>query len=202
MSAFKPLPPSSPDPGALFAFDINVSSATIDEYLGNPDAVFYDTRPLVDTLDVEQLGFRKEVEFTIEGFRLVPYVLLGTVPDIGVAGRYTGPSLFDVEWDAQLGVVSAKPAYREAMLVLEDLFPKGRPLVMGCGGGGYAYMTKKLLAHLGWDEELLYNMGAIATYAGARRVQVLEAAADGTEMWATWRLDAPQIDLSRMTPTA
>ncbi len=74
--------------------------------------------------------------------------------------------------------------------------------VMGCGGGGYAYMTKKLLAHLGWDEELLYNMGAIATYAGARRVQVLEAAADGTEMWATWRLDAPQIDLSRMTPTA
>lgn len=201
MSAFKPLPPSSPNPGALFRFDLNVSSATIDEYLGNPDAVFYDTRPLVDTLDVEQLGFRKELEFTIEGFRLVPYVLLGTVPDIGVAGRYAGTSLFDVEWDAQLQVVSAKPAYREAMLVLEDLFPKGRRLVMGCGGGGYAYMTKKLLAHLGWDEELLYNMGAIATYTGTRRVQVLETEADGTEMWATWRLDAPQIDLMRMTPT-
>ena len=86
------------------------------------------------------------------------------------------------------------------MLVLEDLFPKDRPLVMGCGGGGYAYMTKKVLAYLGWNEELLYNMGAIATYTGTRRAQVLETAADGTEMWATWRLDAPQIDLARMTP--
>jgi hypothetical protein len=48
VSAFKPLPPSSPNPDALFGFDLNVSSATIDEYLGNPDAVFYDTRPQID----------------------------------------------------------------------------------------------------------------------------------------------------------
>ena len=68
---------------------------------------------------------------------------------------------------------------------------------MGCGGGGYAYMAKKLLAYFGWDESLLYNMGAIATYAGTRRIDVLEDS-DGVEKWLTWRLDAPQIDFSRL----
>jgi len=197
--SFIPLPPSSPELAAQFEFDTNVSSATIDKYLGNPDVVYYDTRPLVDTLETEPY-FRKEVEFTIEGFRIVPYILIGTMPDIGIPGRYTGQALFEVDWDAAFQVVDVRPCYKESMLVLEDLFPKDKQLVMGCGGGGYAYMTKKLLAYLGWNEELLYNMGAIATYTGTRRVQVLETAADGTEMWATWRLDAPQIDLSRMTP--
>ena len=194
---YEPLPPSTPTPGEPFEFDVNVSSATIDKYLGNPDVVFYDTRPLVDTFEVEPLGFRKEIEFTIEGFRVVPYPLIGTVADIGLEGRYTGPSLFEVEWDEKHHIISARPMYHESMSVLEDLFPKDKPLVMGCGGGGYAFMTKKLLAYFGWNEELLYNMGAIATYTGDRRIQILEVA-DGIEKWMTWRLDAPQIDLSRM----
>lgn len=198
---FKHLPPSTPTPGAQFEFDANVNSATIDEYLGNPDVVYYDTRPLVDTFEVEPFGFRKEIEFTIDGFRVVPYCLIGTVPDIGIEGRYTGPALFNVEWDTNFQIVSAKPVYEESHLVLDDLFPRDKPLVMGCGGGGYAYMTKKLLAYFGWDESLLYNMGAIATYPGTRRIDILETKGD-TEMWATWRLDAPQIDLSRMTPVS
>ena len=43
----------------------------------------------------------------------------------------------------------------------------------------------------------MYNMGAIATYAGTRRIDVLEDS-DGVEKWLTWRLDAPQIDFSRL----
>ena len=194
---YEPLPPSTPTPDASFGFDVNVSSATIDKYLDNPDVVFYDTRPMFDTLETEPYGFRKEMEFTIDGFRVVPYCLLGTVADIGIEGRYTGPSLFEVTWDETMQISSARPLYRESMMVLEDLFPKDRPLVMGCSGGGYAYMAKKLLAYFGWDESLLYNMGAIATYPGSRRIEVLEDS-DGVEKWLTWRLDAPQIDFSRL----
>ena len=196
---FKAFPPSTPEPGAQFEFDANISSATIDEYIGNPDAVYYDTRPLVDTFEVEPFGFRKEIEFTIKGFRVVPYCLIGTIPDIGIEGRYTGPALFEVKWDENIQILSAKPVYEESRLVLDDLFPKDKTLIMGCGGGGYAYMTKKLLAYLGWDESLLYNMGAIATYPGTHRVSILEKKGD-TEMWATWRRDVPLIDFGRMTP--
>lgn len=197
--SYKPLPPSEPNLEAMFKFDMNVSSATIDEYLDNPDVLFYDTRPLVDTFATEAFGFRREIEFTIEKFRIVPYCILGTVPEVGIEGRYTGPSLFSVEWNADLSVASAKPLYEESHLVLDDLFPKDRQLVMGCGSGGYAFMTKMLLVHLGWNEELLYNMGPVATYPGARRIDILENAA-GKEMWATWRLDIPHIDLARMNP--
>lgn len=199
--SFKPLPPSTPNLKARFKFDTNVSSATIDDYLGNPDVAFYDTRPLVDTFDTEQFGFRRELDFTIEGFRIVPYCLLGTVPEIGIEGRYTGPSLFDVEWSENLDIISAQPHFAESKLVLDELFPKDRQLVMGCGTGGYAFMAKALLSHLGWNEELLYNMGPVATYPGSRRVNILEAS-EGGEMWATWRLDIPLIDFSRMTALA
>ena len=94
--------------------------------------------------------------------------------------------------------------YLESMLVLEDCFPKDKPIFLMCGGGGYAGMTKSLLIFLGWDPELLYNVGGNWEYQGNHGVELIEYSEDasGNDYFCTWRADYALIDFSRLHPVA
>jgi hypothetical protein len=69
-----------------------------------------------------------------------------------------------------------------------------------CGGGGYAGMTKALLTFLGWDPELLYNIGGNWSYTGpnALELMVYPEDANANTFLATWRADYAYIEFSRL----
>ena len=91
--------------------------------------------------------------------------------------------------------------YRESLTVLRDLFPKDRPIVLVCGGGGYAGFTKKLLTYLGWDPELLYNAGGMWDYAGEWTVGLIDyGRSPDDDLYAIWRADYAVIDFTLMRP--
>ena len=87
-------------------------------------------------------------------------------------------------------------------LILEELFPKDQAIFLMCGGGGYAGMMKELLIYLGWDPELLYNVGANWTYTGdhAQELVIYPEDADGEKIYATWRADYAYLDFDRLHP--
>ena len=58
------------------------------------------------------------------------------------------------------------------MEILEYLFPKDKNIILMCGGGGYAGMTKNMLVELGWDEDKIYNTGGYWYYEGEHNVVV------------------------------
>ena len=68
------------------------------------------------------------------------------------------------------------------------------------GGGGYAGMTKTLLMYLGWDENLLYNIGANWEYTGDNSLELIVYPEDANDdnINATWRADYAYIDFSRL----
>ncbi|MBQ2697763.1 MAG: hypothetical protein IJF59_03720 [Clostridia bacterium] len=175
---------------------------TIDGFLGRDDVAYRDVRMLFDPADYAAIGGDADLSRTIEGFKIVPYPYLGTLQALPVAGAYEGKTLFDVQWNADGSVASASPNYQESLRILEELFPKDRAVFLMCGGGGYAGMTKTLLLHLGWEETLLYNIGANWEYDGAHDLELIvypENAADDN-IYATWRADYAYIDFDRLHP--
>ena len=154
-----PLPAPEPDPESMFGVDKNINMATIDEYVGRPDVAYRDVRMLFDPADYAAIGGNADLSATIVGFKIVPYPYLATLTALPVEGAYSGETLFSLEWDEAGNIVAATPNYKESQIILDDLFPKDKPIFLMCGGGGYAGMTKALLIFLGWDPELLYNVG-------------------------------------------
>lgn len=63
-------------------------------------------------------------------------------------------------------------------------------------------MMKELLIYLGWDPELLYNVGANWTYTGdhAQELVIYPEDADGEKIYATWRADYAYLDFDRLHP--
>ena len=88
--------------------------------------------------------------------------------------------------------------------MLKDLFPKDQPIFLMCGGGGYAGMTKSLLSFLGWDENLLYNIGGNWEYQGDNALELIVYSEEvgGNDLYATWRADYALIDFDRLHPVA
>ncbi|MBQ3077346.1 MAG: hypothetical protein IJC43_05780 [Clostridia bacterium] len=197
-----PLPAPETDPASQFGVDLNINMTTIDGFLGRDDVAYRDVRMLFDPADYAAIGGDADLSRTIEGFKIVPYPYLGTLQALPVAGAYEGKTLFDVQWNADGSVASASPNYQESLRILEELFPKDRAVFLMCGGGGYAGMTKTLLLHLGWEETLLYNIGANWEYDGAHDLELIvypENAADDN-IYATWRADYAYIDFDRLHP--
>lgn len=195
-----PLPPASVDPASDFGVDANVNVSTIDEYLGLPGVAYRDMRMIFDPADWESMGQDPYLSTVLEGFTIVPYPFLGTLPELPVGGAYDGDTLFTVTWeDGEITGVTGN--YRESLTVLRDLFPKDRPIVLVCGGGGYAGFTKKLLTYLGWDPELLYNAGGMWDYAGERTVELIDyGRSPDDDLYAIWRADYAVIDFTLMRP--
>ncbi len=194
------LPASSPDPTSQFGVDSNINMETIDKYLGRDDVVYRDMRMLFDPADYGAIGGNADLAATIEGFKIVPYPYLATLTALPVEGAYDAETLFTLTWNEDGSIASATPNYEESMQVLEDLFPKDKAIFLMCGGGGYAGMTKALLAYLGWDESKLYNIGGNWTYQGSHAYELIKYAesTSDNDVFATWRADYAYIDFSRL----
>lgn len=201
-SGDKPLPPPSADKTSQFGVDENINMQTIDGYLHRDDVVYRDMRMLFDPADYAKIGGEADLTHTIEGFKIVPFPYIATLPALPVDNAYQGSSLYTVEWNADGSVASAAPNYAESELFLKDLFPRDKAIFLMCGGAGYAGMTKTLLIHLGWDANKLYNVGANWTYAGERGVELIVYPEDaqGDLIHATWRADYAYLDFSLLHP--
>ncbi|WP_304426253.1 hypothetical protein [uncultured Adlercreutzia sp.] len=194
------LPKPEPDPESPFGVDKNINMETIDEYLNIPGVAYRDARMLRDPAQYEEIGGHANLEMALEGFRIVPFPLVGTLQELPVSGAYTGERLFDVTWAADGTVAQAVPRFEESRQILEDLFPSDRPVMIMCGAGGYAGMTRQLLIALGWDPDLLYNVGGQWDYTGYHPVQLISYDADGTPHFMFWRADYADIDFDALTP--
>ena len=187
------LSPAAPDPESPFGIDLNVNMQTVDDYIGRTDIAFRDMRMLKDPADYAAIGGSPNLDFVLEGFKVVPFPYVGTLQELPVEGAYDGPTLFDIVWNDDGTVASATPNYEESTLILEDLFPRDRPIVLMCGAGGYAGMTRQLLIYLGWDPKLVYNAGGAWDYTGYRAVAAVDYDDDNEPRFCPWRVDIAAI---------
>lgn len=195
------LPLADPDPETAFGVDRSINVDTIDGYLERDDTVYRDVRMLFDPADYAAIGGNSELATTIEGFRIVPYPLIATLPQLTVGGRYEGDALFTVEWgDDNRTIENATPNYLESMQMLEEMFPKWKNIFLMCGGSGYAGITKIFLTYMGWDEGRIYNIGGNWDYTGARGVSLISYDDHGKPTYRLWRADYTLIDFAHLTP--
>lgn len=202
--ALPELPTPAPDPESPFGVDLNINMDTIDEWLGRPDVVYRDVRMLFDPADYGAIGGDADLSATIAGFKIVPYPFLASLSALPVDGAYAAETLYTLTWNEDGSIASAEPNYLESELILKDLFPQDKAIFLMCGGGGYAGMTKALLVFLGWDEDLIYNIGGNWGYTGdnALELKVYPEDADAEEYLATWLADYAYIEFSRLHPVA
>ena len=193
------LPASLPNPNDDFGVDSNINMDTIDQYLGRADVAYRDVRMLFDPADYASIGGNADLATTIECFMVVPFPYLGSLPPLPVDGAYDGDVLFRIEWDDERNIKSAIPVYDHSLLLLEELFPKDKAIFLMCGGAGYAAFTKKLLLHLGWEENLLYNIGGNWEYTGGRGIDLITYDNNGNPTYFLWRADSPIIDFSMLS---
>ena len=72
---------------------------------------------------------------------------------------------------------------------------------MCCGGAGYASFTKQLLLYMGWDPELVYNVGGMWYYEGNEAINLIQYGGSADkDMYATWRADYTLIDFTLLRP--
>ena len=154
--------------GEQFGIDKNVNESTIDQYLGREDTVYRDMRMLKDEADYEAIGGDSYLSGMVEGFEVVPYPYLCNVEGLPeqVGQSYSGNTLFT---HTEEGYTAN---YEESEEILEYLFPKDKYIILMCGGGGYAGMTKGMLTALGWDENKIYNAGGYWYYEGNHSLQI------------------------------
>lgn len=194
--AFEVLPMPDQNPESEFGVDVNVNVATIDEYLGLENAVYRDARMTVDPYDYEAIGGNSILTGSVEGFVLAPYPYLApclNMPEVLGAG-YDGPTLFSIDENG-----AYTPNYEESMAILEAIFPKDQAILVMCGAGGYAGMTKVLLIGMGWDANMIFNVGGYWYYEGEHNVpHVQDETAAGAYRFEN--LDAFEFDFTALTP--
>lgn len=196
--AFEVLPAPEPNPESEFGVDVNVNVTTIDEYLGLENAVYRDARMPVDPYDYEAIGGNSILTGTVEGFVLAPYPYLApclNMPE-ALGEGYQGPTLFSIDENGHYA-----PNYEESMAILEAMFPKDQAILIMCGAGGYAGMTKGLLIDLGWDANMIFNVGGYWFYEGTHNVpHTLEETPAGVYRFEG--LDIFEFDFGALTPIA
>lgn len=194
------LPKADPDLDSMFGVDKNITTLNIDEYLGRGDTVYRDMRMLYDPADYAAIGGDADLSFSITGFKVVPYPFIGSLQTLPVDNAYTGECLYTVEWNDDGSIKDAYPNYVESELALKELFPQDKNIILTCGGGGYAGMTRALLIFLGWDETKLYNIGGSWEYKGDNRFEIMVYPEDANDanFLATWRADYAFIQFDKL----
>ncbi len=72
---------------------------------------------------------------------------------------------------------------------------------MCCGGAGYASFTKQLLLYMGWDPELVYNVGGMWYYEGDKAINLIQYGGSADkDMYAIWRANYTLIDFTLLHP--
>ena len=195
-SAFEVLPVAEPNPENPFGVDMNVNMDSIDDYLKLSDAVYRDMRMPVDPYDYDAIGGSSIASATIEGFAMIPYPKLApclNMPE-ALGDGYDGPTLFSIDENG-----SYLANYAESEAILERLFPKDRAILLMCGAGGYAGMTRNLLVGLGWNGDMIINVGGYWDYSGDRSLSVLsEDSGDG--LYGFNGTEFYDIDFTHLTP--
>jgi len=194
------LPAPDADGESMFGVDKNINISTIDNYLDRDDVAYIDVRMLFDSAEFGAIGGEADLTRTIRGFKVVPYPYIATLPALPVPGAYEGQHLFTLAWDEDGRLISAAPNYVESDIILSELFPKDKAIFFMCGGGGYSAFVKSLLIFLGWNEELLYNIGANWTYTGQNSLELIIYPEDARneKIFATWRADYAYIEFSKL----
>ena len=179
--------------GEQFGIDKNINEKTIDQYLNREDTVYRDMRMLKDEAEYEAIGGDSWLSGYVEGFEIVPFPYLtnveGLPPEVGTG--YRGDTLFIHTENGY------EPAYEESMEILEYLFPKDKNIILMCGGGGYAGMTKGMLAELGWDASKIYNAGGYWFYEGEHSVS-LKREENGETYYDFYKAPYHYIDFSSL----
>ncbi|NLB22479.1 MAG: hypothetical protein GX833_04355 [Clostridium sp.] len=190
-----PLPAPLASEDSSFGVDKNINMETIDNYLDREDVAYRDVRMLFDPADYAAVGGDADLSKTITGFKIVPYPYIGTLPELPVDGAYQDQTLFTVDWAPTGEILSAKPLFKESMMILKELFPQDQAIFIMCGGAGYSQMVKDLLIFLGWDETKLYNTGANWGYTGKNSLELIVYPEDANDdkIYALWRADYAQI---------
>lgn len=199
-NTIKKLPPADPDSDNDYGVDRLINIETIDEWLDRDDVAYRDVRMPFDPADFAAIGGTPDLTATIEGFTVVPLPLLATLPPLPVSGAYKGPTAWKAEWADEGDIVSADPVYWESEQLLEDLFPKDKAIFIMCGAGAYASLAKKLLVHLGWDADRIYNVGGFWSYVGSRKIDTIVPSEDSLDgrLCFMWRAEVASIDFMRM----
>ena len=195
-SAFEVLPVAEPNPENPFGVDMNVNMDSIDDYLKLSDAVYRDMRMPVDPYDYDAIGGSSIASATIEGFAMIPYPKLApclNMPE-ALGDGYDGPTLFSIDENG-----SYLANYAESEAILERLFPKDKAILLMCGAGGYAGMTRNMLVGLGWNGDMIINVGGYWDYSGDRSLSVLsEDSGDG--LYGFNGTEFYDIDFTHLTP--
>lgn len=181
--------------------DANVNEETIDQYLGIEGVAYRDVRMLDEVANWEAIGGDSMLSGYIEGFEVVPLPYLIDTGDVrihwhlpeAVGEGYTGPTLFRRGDDGEI-----EPVYYESMDILEDLFPPDEDIVLFCGAGGYAGMTRDLLISLGWDENRIWNVGGWWYYEGSHGVDVARDNGHGQTTWDFHKVPYHEIDFDAL----
>lgn len=193
---------ASPDPASPFGVDEHINVATLDSYLDLEGAVYRDMRMMEDPADYEAIGGSSLMNFTVEGFRNVPFPFIATLPPLPVEGAYDGTTLFTVVWSPEGAIESVTPNFAQSTTIIEELFPQDSPLFLMCGGGGYAGLMRDVLVFLGWDPAKVYNLGGAWGYQGSHAVPLLTPREDGTIERTLWRADIAPIVFEDLDPIA
>ena len=198
----KPLPAPELSEGLRgnYGIDKNINETTIDNYLNRSDTVYRDVRMLVDSASWENKGGDRYLTGYIKGFEVIPSPYLASYTDAyikqkekeNVYGLYTGKTLFTLQDDG-----TYTPNYKESMEILEAIFPKDKNIFIICGSGGYAGQVKDMLISLGWNKELVRDIGGYWYYNGKNSVQVKETI-DGKDYYNFSKVPYYNIDFDSL----
>lgn len=201
--AIKEIPTAVVDETSMFGVDKNINIENIDEWVGRDDAAYIDVRMLVDPGDYGAIGGDPVLSGTVEGFEVIPYPYIANLtglPEAVAATQYNGPTLFTITWDAEGKIDTVVANYKESEMIINDVFPKDKPIFLMCGGGGYAGFTRALLIELGYNPDLLFNIGGFWAYKGDKTVHIKVSYGENNayDYNALHRLDYHLIDFNQL----
>ena len=196
-----PAPELSEGLRGKYGIDKNINETTIDKYLNRSDTVYRDVRMLVDTATWENKGGDRYLSGYIKGFEVIPSPFLANYTDEyieqkkieNISGLYSGPTLFKLDNEGNY-----TPNYQESMSILESIFPKDKNIFIICGAGGYAGQVKHMLVKLGWNEDLVRDIGGFWYYEGKNAISVKETI-DGKEYYNFSKVPYYNLDFDSLT---
>ena len=179
-----PQPELSEGQRGQLGIDKNINEKNIDKYLNREDSVYRDMRMLKDEANYEKIGGDSYLSGFVSGFEVIPFPYIVNVTGLPeeVGNTYSGKTLYTKK---ENGKYVAN--YKESQEILEYYFPKDKYIFLMCGGGGYAGMMKNMLVDLGWDEDMIYNVGGYWFYKGKNN-EVIKTVRSNETVYDFWKV--------------
>jgi len=204
--ALRPLPNATK--GHTMDAYINVETGSIDNWLNRPDVVYIDLRMFHDPAKFYTLPVApphgSSLTTTIEGFTIFPLPYIVNLPILPVPNGFIGKSLFSVTWGPNRAISNLVVNFPQSMEILEFHFPKDTAIFLMCGGGGYSSAMAALLIYLGWEDQLVFNVGGNWFYDGDYSIDLIIRCENGEPKFdafgriklAPWRVRVIDLDFS------